>query len=96
MFVIAIILFGLFLTGCVGIIIFWFVAMYHFVAMIANKRPERKWWSAGFMTIYIPSALTDVGRMHRRRGFLFLAGSFVSFAIAGGVWLGIRLIGNPP
>jgi hypothetical protein len=99
MSVIAIIVFGLFLIGCVGILVFWFIAMYHFIAMVANKRPEaeRKWWSAGFMTIYIPSALTDVGRTHRRRGFLFLAGSSVSFAIAGAAWLSMRLIGtNPP
>jgi hypothetical protein len=98
MFVIAVTLFGLFVTGLVFGIIFWFIAMYHFVAMIANKRSEteHKWWAAGFMTVYIPSALTDVGRMHRQRGFSYLAGFFVSLGIAGAAALAMQLIGTKP
>jgi hypothetical protein len=72
--------------------------MYNFMAMIANKRPEteNKWWSARFMTVYIPSALTDAGRMHRRRGFLFLGGSMLFFAVGGAAGLGMQLIGPKP
>jgi hypothetical protein len=78
MYVFAIISLGLFVIAGVSSVLFWFVGMYHFVAMISNKRWEArgKWWSSGFMTIYIPSALTEAGRMHRRRGFLSFAGFF--------------------
>jgi hypothetical protein len=98
MFVVAIIVTGLFAIGCVGALIFWLMAMYHFVAMTANKKPEseHKLWSAGFMTVYIPSALTDVGRMHRRRGFLFLGGFFVFLGIIGAVALAVQVIGTKP
>jgi hypothetical protein len=94
MAVIAMILFGLFLIGCVGTLIFWLLAMYHFIAMIRNKRPEAqgKLWSASFMTVYIPSALTDVGRMHRKRGFLFLGGFFVSVAVLAAVGLAMQFM----
>jgi hypothetical protein len=37
------------------------------------------------MTVYIPSALTDVGRVYRKRVFLFLGGFFVSLAGAAGL-----------
>jgi hypothetical protein len=98
MFVIAISSFGLFLIGCVGVPVFWFIAMYHFIAMIRNKRPEArgKLWSAGFMTVYIPSALTDVGRVYRKRGFLFLGGFFVSLAGAAGLAMQFIKANYPP
>jgi hypothetical protein len=98
MFVVAIILFALFVIGCAGGVIFWLVAMYHFMAMTANKKPEaeRRLWSGGFMTVYIPSALTDVGRMHRRKGFVSLARFLFCLGIAGAVALAIQLIGPKP
>jgi hypothetical protein len=94
MHVFAIISVGLFVVTVVSSAIFWLVGMYHFIAMISNKRPEAwgKWWSSGFMTIYIPSALTDTGRMHRRRGFLSFAGFLASLAVGCAVFFGSRLL----
>jgi hypothetical protein len=94
MYVFAIISLGLFVIAGVSSVLFWFVGMYHFVAMISNKRWEArgKWWSSGFMTIYIPSALTEAGRMHRRRGFLSFAGFFASLAVGCAVFFGSQLI----
>jgi hypothetical protein len=94
MYVFAIICVALFAVACVSSFIFWFVGMYHFAAMISNKRPEArgKWWSAGFMTVYIPSALTDVGQMHRQRGLLSFAVFFASLAVGCAVFFGSQLI----
>jgi hypothetical protein len=94
MYVLAIISVGLFFVACVSSFIFWFVGMYHFTAMILNKRPEAKgkWWSSGFTTVYIPTALTDAGRMHRQRGFLCFAGFFASLAVGCAVFFGSQLI----
>jgi hypothetical protein len=98
MLVIAIILLALFVIGCAGGVIFWLIAMYHFTAMTAHKRAEsqHKWWSAGFMTVHIPSVLTDVGQMHRQRGFVFLARFLVCLGIAAGAALAIQAIGPKP
>jgi hypothetical protein len=62
--------------------------------MVSNKRPEAggKWWSSGFMPVYVPSALTDAGRMHRWRAFLSFVGFFASLAVGCAVFFGSQLI----
>jgi hypothetical protein len=86
----AVVLFGLFVIACVGCAIFWCLGMYHFIAMTSHKTQEAKgkWWSSGFMTVYVPSALTDAGRLHRQRAFLYFAGFLICWAI----WFALFLV----
>jgi hypothetical protein len=69
---IAVIAFGVTLLVAAA---FWLIGLYHMIAMAANKTDQAKGklWLAGFITLYVPSALTPVGRAHRRRAlFSFL------------------------
>jgi hypothetical protein len=82
MFVIAIILFGRPLIGCVGGPIFWFVAMYHFVAMIRNKSSRQIMVSRVYDGVH--SICVDrCGKNASQARFLFLGGFFGFLAVAG-------------
>jgi hypothetical protein len=83
MSLVGLVVLGTFVIALVGCAIFWCLGMYHLIAMTLHKTPEAqgKWWSSGFMTVYVPSALTDAGRLHRRRAFLCSAGFLLCWAI---------------